>query len=69
MTQCGFERDNSGAAFDPANVQKIACARLLGKAFFARIIDAMAFRVFLSYSLDPTEMALATGFASAASTP
>jgi hypothetical protein len=26
---------------------------------FARIVDAMAFRVFLSYSLDPTEMALA----------
>jgi hypothetical protein len=27
--------------------------------FFARIVDTMAFRVFLSYSLDPAEMALA----------
>jgi hypothetical protein len=29
------------------------------EAFFGRIVDAMAFRVFLSYSLDPAEMALA----------
>jgi len=28
-------------------------------ALFVRIVDAMAFRVFLSYSLDPAEMALA----------
>jgi hypothetical protein len=33
--------------------------RYLVTTLFARIVDAMAFRVFLSYSLDPTEMALA----------
>ena len=33
--------------------------RILRKGFFARIKDAMAFRVFLSYSLDPAEIALA----------
>jgi TIR domain len=33
--------------------------RILASSFFARIVDTMPFRVFLSYSLDPAEMALA----------